>query len=117
MVEKRRYIRHDAIHLLDYVILDDDGNEGIYSMGRTMDVSLSGLKLETTHHIEPESILQLTVGLANDLINITATVAHCTKITESTYLSGICFTELSAEAKRALALYIDAFNKRKAAKA
>ncbi|WP_136807937.1 PilZ domain-containing protein [Desulfosediminicola flagellatus] len=116
MVEKRQFIRHDAIHLLDYVVIDDDGNEGVYSMGRTLDVSTSGLKLETTHYIKPESTLRLTVGLGDDLIDLGVTVAHCHKVDEGTYISGVCFTDLYGEAKRILALYIDVFNERKVEK-
>ena len=60
--EKRKFIRWDAIHLLDYVVLDPDGSKGRYSMGRTLDVSLNGLKLETSYELPLEDgVLMTTV--------------------------------------------------------
>ena len=55
--EQRKFIRYDSLHLLDYQVLDEDGNPGIYSMGRTIDVSIDGLKLETTTEFKVDTHL------------------------------------------------------------
>ena len=40
--EHRKFIRYESLHLLDYLVIDDEGNPGVYSMGRTIDVSVDG---------------------------------------------------------------------------
>lgn len=114
MVEKRQFMRHDAIHLLDYVVLDENGNMGTYSMGRTLDVSVSGLKLETNHAFPPGTALQITLGLENDLVDITGTVTHCKAMREDAFVSGISFDKMLEHHARVLKIYVDAFNERKA---
>lgn len=112
MTNKRDYIRHDAVHLIDYLVIDQEGKTGVYSMGRTLDVSEHGLKLETTHPLPPGVKLQLTIGLANELVDLTGTVVHC-KLTRGRYVSGVTFDPIDKDSGRILALYVEAFNIRK----
>ena len=74
--EKRKFIRWDSIHLLDYLVIETDGSEGRYSMGRTLDVSLNGLKLETSYELPEEAELEITVGLEEDLIDLIGRVVY-----------------------------------------
>ena len=111
MTNKRDHIRHDAIHLIDYLIIDDNGDSGVYSMGRTLDVSEHGLKLETTNQLPPGSRLKLTVGLANELIDLTGKVIHC-RSRRGRYESGVTFDPIDKSQGRILTLYIEAFNTR-----
>ena len=74
--EKRKFIRYDSLHLLDYLVLDEEGKPGIYSMGRTIDVSLDGLKLETTNPFPPNTRLLITVGIEDDLIDLEGQTTH-----------------------------------------
>ena len=112
MTEKRNFIRHDAVHLIDYLVVDQVGHPGTHSMGRTLDVSSNGLKLETTHPLHPGEKLQLTVGLANDLIDLTGTVVH-SKSHRGRYVSGVTFDPPDKDTCRILDLYVNAFNVRK----
>ncbi len=81
-------------------------------MGRTLDVSDHGLKLETTHALPPGVKLQLTIGLANELVDLTGKVVHCT-LKRGRYVSGVTFDPIDKESGRILALYVEAFNIRK----
>lgn len=108
--EKRKFIRWDAIHLLDYIIIDSDGAKGRYSMGRTLDVSLNGLKLETSYEIPPEAGLEITVGLEDDLVDLVGRVTHSSR-RGGRFMSGIEFVKMSAEGRRVFRLYTDAFKK------
>lgn len=112
MAEKRDYIRHDAVHLIDYLVIDQDGKTGVYSMGRTLDVSDHGLKLETAQELSPGVQLQLTIGLANELVDLTGKVIHCAP-KSGRYVSGVTFDPIDAHSKRVLGIYIEAFNNRK----
>jgi len=109
MTEKRKYIRHDTIHLIDYLVLDQEGNSGTYSMGRTLDVSANGLKLETSQPLEIGSKLQITVGLANELVDLTGTISH-SHAARGKFIAGISFNGINSDAKRIFALYVNAFN-------
>lgn len=106
----RRYLRRDALHLLDYLVINDDGSEGLYSMGRTLDVSIDGIQLETDKKLAPSSLIKITVGLENDLIDIEGRVIHCSPSLDR-YVSGINFLKVSKEGRRILARYIEAFNR------
>jgi len=108
--EKRKFIRWDAIHLLDYVIIEPDGSKGRYSMGRTLDVSLNGIKLETSYEIALEAQLEITVGIEEDLVDLVGRVTHKSE-KGGRYISGIEFVKMSAEGRRVFRLYTDAFRK------
>ncbi len=108
--EKRKFIRWDAIHLLDYTIIESDGTKGRYSMGRTLDVSLNGLKLETSYEIPLEAELEITVGIEEDLVDLVGRVTHSSR-KGGRYISGIEFVKMSAEGRRVFRLYTDAFKK------
>ena len=108
--EKRKFIRWDAIHLLDYVVIDSDGSKGRYSMGRTLDVSLNGLKLETSYELPLEAELELTVGIEDDLVDLVGRITH-KSLQGGRHISGIEFVKMSAESRRVFRLYTDAFKK------
>ena len=108
--EKRNYIRMDSLHLLDYLVVDNVGLQTDYSMGRTLDISENGLSLEVTKAIAPDDTLVVTVGLEEDLIDITGEVRHCEKVAER-FVLGIEFTDITDEGIKILNKYIIAFNK------
>ena len=108
MNEKRKFIRHNAIHLLDYLVLEDDGTKTTYSMGRTSDVSAGGIKLETAHELKPGTRLEITVGLEEDLVGLIGTIVYCRE-KMGRYISGIAFEELHDEHKRIYQKYVDVF--------
>lgn len=108
--EKRKFIRHDALHLLDYLVLDEEGNPGSYSMGRTIDVSTKGLKLETVFPLEVNSHLRITLGIEKDLVELEGKIIHAGP-QDGRFFSGIIFEKITEDGKRILAKYIEAFNK------
>ena len=108
--EKRKFIRWDAIHLLDYTIIESDGTKGRNSMGRTLDVNLNRLKLETSYEIPLEAELEITVGIEEDLVDLVGRVTHSSR-RGGRYISGIEFVKMSAEGRRVFRLYTDAFKK------
>jgi len=113
MTEKRNYIRHDAIHLIDYLVLDEGKEDtGTYSMGRTLDVSTNGLKLETTQPFSQGAKVKITLGLADQLVDLAGTVIYC-RATGGRFVSGITFEGLgNGGNKRIFDLYVKAFARR-----
>ena len=110
--EKRKFIRLDSLHLLDYLIVDNEGNEGEYSMGRTLDVSINGITMETVKPVSMGVNLVLTLGIEEDLVDISGRPTH-TEPHDSRYITGIEFTKVSAENRAILRKYIDEFQARK----
>lgn len=110
--EQRKFIRYDSLHLLDYLVLDEEGNPGIYSMGRTIDVSVDGIKLETTTLFKPDTRLLITVGIEDDLVDLEGRTTHALPL-DGRYVSGITFLKISKEGRRVFAKYIEAFRQRK----
>jgi len=45
--ERRRYIRPESLNLLDYIVVDEQGVQSEYSMGRTLNISIGGILMET----------------------------------------------------------------------
>jgi hypothetical protein len=106
--DKRNFIRLDSLHLLDYLTIDREGRQTTYSMGRTLDVSEHGLKLEVTNAIAPGDTLLITIGLEEDLVDLTGEVIHCDE-SASRYILGVEFSEISDEGNRILNKYVAAF--------
>jgi len=111
--EQRKFIRYDALHLLDYTVLDENGDGGNYSMGRTIDVSVDGIKLETTIHIPVNTRLLITVGLEDDLVDLEGKVTHEAPH-NGRFLSGVVFLKISKNGRRVFSKYVEAFQRRKA---
>jgi hypothetical protein len=107
--EHRHFNRKNSLHLLDYLIIDKDGLQTTYSMGRTLDVSENGLKLETTQKISKGDTLLITVGLEDDLVDLRGEVVHA-EILDERYITGIEFQDISAEGKRIFKKYTEAFH-------
>jgi len=112
MTDKRQYSRHGAIHLLDYLVLDQGHDDtGRYSMGRTLDVSNNGLKLETAQPFPQGARLKITLGLNDELVDLAGTVIYC-RSKKGTFISGITLERLANEKSKILDVYIQAFNRR-----
>jgi len=111
--EKRRFIRYDSLHLLDYITLDEEGQSGQYSMGRTIDVSVDGIKLETSYPLKENTRLLLTIGLEEDLVDIEGITTHASSH-NGRFFSGVNFVKVTKDGRRIVNRYIEAFRKRKA---
>jgi len=106
--DKRRFLRMDSLHLLDYLVLEADGSHGRYSMGRTLDVSVDGIQLETTEPLRPGTRLLITLGLEENLVDIEGEVIHC-RPRRRRYLSGVAFWRVEKSDRLILDQYINAF--------
>jgi hypothetical protein len=106
--EHRHSLRKKSLHLLDYLIIDQNGLQTTYSMGRTLDVSENGLKLETTQEISKGDTLLITIGIEDELIELRGEVVH-TETLDKRYIGGIEFQDISPEGRRIFKKYTEAF--------
>ena len=65
--EKRKHSRIDSLNLLNYVFSDELGGGLTQGMGRTLNVSESGILLETHSPIDIHSVISLTIGFEEDV--------------------------------------------------
>jgi len=106
---RRGQERYDSLNLLSYVCLDSDGKEWNQGMGRTLNISETGLKLETHEPIETQFIVLLSIGMEDELVDIKGNVVYCNRGAEGRFESGIKFTEVEPETLPVLKRFIRVF--------
>jgi c-di-GMP-binding flagellar brake protein YcgR len=102
---KRKHERIKSLNL-SYICLDEDENIIKQGMGRTLNISESGILLETHFPIEPNHLIQLTISLEEDLLDLKGKPVHVRSSDEGKYEIGIQFIELDQVASKLLKKYI-----------
>jgi c-di-GMP-binding flagellar brake protein YcgR len=108
--EKRRYPRIDSLNLIAYACIDGNGNMISQGMGRTLNVSETGLLLETYYALDCEDVMLIGLGIKDDLIDIRGRVVHDSLNKDGKHESGIEFTEINSGSQEILKKYIEAFH-------
>jgi hypothetical protein len=90
--EKRKHPRFDSLNL-SYICLDEDGKVVKQGMGRTLNLSESGILLETHFAIDAENSVILSIGLADEVIDVKGRPAHVHTTGQELYEIGIEFVE------------------------
>ena len=89
---RRKHGRVETSNLISYESVDKDGEIVFNSMGKALNVSRSGILLETAHLIEAEYVSLSTVDLDNKLIKLQGQLIYCRKTDSGLYQAGIRFT-------------------------
>ena len=108
--DKRKYTRIDSLHLINYVFSEEDGSGSAQGMGRTLNVSEAGIRLETHTPIMVSSTVSLTIGIEEDVVEIKGRVIYTKETAANLNESGIEFFEIDESALEILKKYIAAFN-------
>lgn len=106
--DKRKFIRVNSLNL-SYVLVDGEGDADRQTMGRTLDVSEAGLRLETHLAVDIGSHLILSIGLEDDLVDIEGHVIHSGKNRDGKYELGIEFKSPDEATRNSLKKFIKAF--------
>ena len=113
-MDQRRFERKDTLNFLDIEHVAREGEILNQGMGRTLDVSSVGLKLETYIPLKPGEMLRVSIGLEDDVVDLNGRIVHVSVEDNDVYHAGVEFVDLDSEGERALNRYLQAF---KAAKA
>jgi len=108
MIEKRKHLRINSLNL-SYVCTDENSvivNEG---MGRTLNVSESGILLETNFYIDLKQNISLTVAFENELVDIRGKVVHCRVNSDGKCETGIQFLRTDNKSLNLLKEFIKIF--------
>jgi len=107
--ERRRFIRPEALNLLDYLVVDEQGRQGEYSMARTLNVSKGGILMETHRQLPLGQQVMITLGLKEQLIDVMGRIVYAVG-EAGRFHNGVEFFHLSDGDKRILDHYVAAFH-------
>lgn len=109
-IEKRKFTRYPSMNLLN-IVLHEEGREIGQGIGKTLNISETGMLLETTFEIVPDQTISVTIAIGEDLFDLDASVMRCEQAGEDRYHVGVTFLEMDKSRKAALTEYIVAFEK------
>lgn len=110
MMNERKNTRMDSINLLDYTVQDDDGHTVHQAMGRTLNVSETGILLDSHIPFKPGQILDLAIEFEEDIIDLKGTVVHTEMNRKGRFSSGIEFEGMDRESRKVLKNYLKTFD-------
>ncbi|NJC87048.1 MAG: PilZ domain-containing protein [Desulfuromonas sp.] len=105
--ERRRAERRYAMNFLDYEIVSPDGEILGRGLARTLNVSASGLLLETGQFFEAGQLLRITLGLENELVQMTGQIAYSRPIDDNLCSTGVHFIEFADSERRTFQHYFE----------
>lgn len=97
LFERRRGERHSSLNLLEYDVIAPDGHVEGMGMARTVNISETGLLLETGAFFEAGQQMRITVSLDNSLVKFTGRVVHSRPLDDDLCSTGVQFVEFQAE--------------------
>ncbi len=103
--EQRRHPRFRSLQL-SWVCLDENERVVKQGMGRTLNLSLSGILLETFFPIASAHTVLLSVGLEDEVVDLRGRAVHLRTQKQGVYEVGIEFLELTAEAQEVLKRFL-----------
>ncbi len=104
--DTRTHPRVKNLNLVQVDRHDDDGRADL-ATGRTLDISHGGIRLELYHHLPLRSVVEVTLALDEDLVDVRGKVVYLEEIDEERCAMGIQFLEMSDDARQLLDSYLD----------
>ncbi len=92
--DSRRAPRLNRLLLTAYVNRDGKEQKTPVSLGRTLDISVTGAGMEVFQEVEVGSEMDLDLDLKNSLVRVHGKVVHVRRDGEDRYIIGIEFDEL-----------------------
>ncbi len=89
--------------------MGDDGEACHQGMGRTLNVSESGILLETYKPIESHARIAITIGFEEELVDIEGEVVFLKESAKDTYEAGVQFSQINDTERIILLKFIEAF--------
>jgi hypothetical protein len=108
LFERRQAERRYALNFLDYEILSADGKVTGRGLARTLNVSEAGLRLETGQFFDPGQQLRITLGMENDLLQLTGKVVNSQPEGDDLCTSGVMFVEFDESDQKIFKKHFDA---------
>ena len=100
--EKRTSRRIRSLNLTSYTPKKADRQEYIVSIGRTLDVSDGGVKVETHRQLADGTELEMDIAIEEKIITAKGEVVHSEELKNGLFGTGIRFTSISEEDRKSL---------------
>ena len=100
--EKRAARRIRSLNLTSYTPRKGDQQDYIVSIGRTLDVSEGGVKVETHRKLAEGTELDLDIAIEDMIISARGEVLHSEELKTGLFGTGIRFTSISEEDRKLL---------------
>lgn len=107
LFERRQAERRYALNFLDYEILSPNMDVLGRGLARTLNVSDKGLRLETSQFFQPGQQLRITLGLDNELVQVTGRVINSQPEGDDLSTSGVMFVEFDEADRQTYQQYFD----------
>ncbi len=104
--EDRRAPRIISLNLVAVAKVDETGVPTLDAMGRTLDISEGGIKLETFTTVPIGSEVELGIALGEQIIHPHGRVVYLEEIEEGKYIMGLKFLELEPEELETVRTYL-----------
>ncbi len=114
-IENRRHIRIDAQNL-SHIVVEENGATVYEGMGKTLNVSESGILLETHFKMEEKHVLEMTIAFEEEIVELKGRVVHCkapVNEEKQRYETGINFIDMDDPAFRRLKRFVVLFKQQK----
>ncbi len=102
--DQRQTPRINSLNL-SYYCLDEEGNTTHQGMGRTLNISSSGILLEINEQLPQGVTIDMEIAMQDDIIHASGTIIHNSKHDDDTFHTGIHFTTISDDDKKTLAVF------------
>lgn len=101
-IERRRYPRKDALHLLNYHPIEDGVQTEGLLMAKSLNISEGGLGLEVYRPIEIGVGMEIEIAIGNEIFPLQGKVVYTQKLTNWKYRIGVSFYRETKEILRSL---------------
>ncbi len=91
--ENRRHARVTSVNLMSYACFDENCKQMGQGMGKTLDMGLGGVLMETTVPIQAKYILLMAINLKEEVTEIRGKVVYSNKVEPNVFHTGIRFLE------------------------
>jgi hypothetical protein len=100
--EKRSSRRIRSLNLTSYTPKKGEEQQYIVSIGRTLDVSEGGVKVETHRKLAKGTELEMDIAIEDEIITAKGEVVHTEELKNGLFGTGIQFTSISDEDRGSL---------------
>ena len=111
--EFRKHYRVDSANLLAYSCRNQKNEVIEQSMGRTLNVSESGILLETHTQMDTRNTISLSIGFKQHVLDINGNIMWSRPNSDGMFQSGIEFFGINEEDHKILKKYIETLRKQR----
>jgi len=95
--DRRSSERVHSVNLVSLATLGEDGYVELAELGRTLDISEGGIKLEAFEEIPVGTLAKLRIGLRDEIVDVEGRIAHVVGAQRGRVVTGIQFVNMSRE--------------------